>query len=117
MKSKSHDSARTGGRRLPRSLCIAVLAVCCCASTISYAEADSSAHVVVAVGDISCDPHDSHFNHGQGSGKHCHMLATSNLAISMKPAAALILGDSQYESGALNAFQTSWMKSWGRDEL
>jgi len=71
----------------------------------------------VAAGDISCDPRDSHFNHGRGTRKNCHMLATSNLAVSMQPAAALILGDSQYENGTANAFQDSWTKNWGREEL
>jgi acid phosphatase type 7 len=94
-----------------------VFGIAWCAFTRGYAQADSSTNVVVAVGDISCDPHDSHFNHGEGTRKNCRMLATSNLAVSMKPAAVLILGDSQYENGARNAFQQSWIKNWGRDEL
>src|ERR1700722_6714932 len=56
--------------------------------------------VVVAVGDVACDPKNSDFNQGRGTAEKCHMLATSDLAISLKPAAVFILGDSQYEKGA-----------------
>jgi hypothetical protein len=45
------------------------------------------------------------------------MLATSDLAIRLKPAAVLLLGDTQYEVGALKAFQESWANNWGRREL
>jgi hypothetical protein len=100
-----------------RSFCCVMLLLFCCAHVWAYGQADSPTNVVVAVGDISCDPRDSHFNNGQGTGKRCQMLATSDLALSMKPAAALILGDSQYEKGALSAFHDSWKKNWGRDEL
>lgn len=73
--------------------------------------------VVVAVGDISCDPKTPQFNGGQGTDKECRMLATSNLAISLKPAAVLLLGDTQYEKGLLSAFQKSYATNWGRKEL
>jgi hypothetical protein len=42
------------------------------------------------------------------------MLASWDLAISLKLAAILILGDSQYERGAPDACQKSWVFSWGR---
>jgi len=73
--------------------------------------------VVVAVGDIACDPGSPAFNQGKGTATLCHMMATSDLAISLKPAAVLILGDSQYEVGAAFAYQKSWAHSWGRKEL
>jgi len=37
--------------------------------------------VVVAAGDIACDPKNSDFNQGRGTSERCHMLATSDLAI------------------------------------
>jgi hypothetical protein len=73
--------------------------------------------VVVAAGDFACDPASPSFNQGRGVALECHMLATSDLAISLKPAAVFILGDSQYESGAADAFQKSWVYSWGGKEL
>lgn len=73
--------------------------------------------VVVAAGDIACDPNSSKFNQGRGTGNHCHMLATSDLAIRLKPEAVLILGDSQYEDGAPDAYRNSWANNWGRKEL
>jgi len=72
---------------------------------------------VVAVGDISCDPASSRYNQGRGTKGQCHMLATSDLAISMKPDAVLLLGDNQYENGALEAYKKAWVHSWGRSEL
>lgn len=73
--------------------------------------------IVVAVGDISCDPGSSKYNNGRGTERYCRMLATSDLAISLKPAAVFVLGDSQYEMGMLSAFQKAWSQNWGRPEL
>jgi hypothetical protein len=73
--------------------------------------------VVVAVGDISCDPNSSGYNDGQGIASRCRMKATSDLAVSMRPSAVLVLGDTQYERGAVDAFQKSWVNNWGRKEL
>jgi acid phosphatase type 7 len=73
--------------------------------------------VVVAVGDISCDPASRFYNQGNGTAKKCHMLATSSLAISIKPEAALLLGDTQYDTGSPSAFEQSYAKTWGRREL
>lgn len=69
---------------------------------------------VVAAGDIACDPADPNFNGGTGTATACHMLATSNLALSLNPAAVLLLGDNQYENGALAKYQASFDPSWGR---
>jgi len=72
---------------------------------------------VVAAGDISCDPKSSHYNQGRGTGRHCRMLATADLVAGLKPAAVLLLGDTQYEKGALDAYRESWVNHWGRKEL
>jgi 3',5'-cyclic AMP phosphodiesterase CpdA len=45
------------------------------------------------------------------------MRATSDLVVSLKPTAVLILGDSQYENGSSDAFKKAWSNNWGRDEL
>ena len=69
---------------------------------------------VVAVGDIACDPADSGYNNGAGTTTRCRMAATSDLAISLSPAAVLLLGDNQYEDGTLAKYQASYHPSWGR---
>jgi hypothetical protein len=69
---------------------------------------------VVAAGDIACDPADVGYNGGAGTATRCHMLATSNVALGLSPAAVLLLGDNQYENGALTKYQASFEPSWGR---
>jgi hypothetical protein len=80
--------------------------------------------VVVAVGDIACDPNDTYFNGGAGiysttnpADNRCHMKATSDLALGLNPAAVLLLGDNQYENGALSKYNASYALSWGRAAL
>jgi hypothetical protein len=68
--------------------------------------------VVVAVGDIACDPNDSDWN--QGTADECGQVATSDLALSLDPDAVLALGDLQYECGGYDAFVTSYDPAWGR---
>lgn len=70
--------------------------------------------VVGAVGDIACDPSNTHFNGGLGTTSDCHELATSNLALGSSLAAVLVLGDNQYGCGGLQAFVQSYDPSWGR---
>jgi hypothetical protein len=69
---------------------------------------------VVAVGDIACDPADAGYNGGAGTATRCHMLATSDVALGLVPDAVLLLGDNQYENGALAKYQASFDPSWGR---
>jgi hypothetical protein len=69
---------------------------------------------VVAAGDIACDPGDSGFFGGSGTASRCRMKATSDLALSLAPAAVLLLGDNQYENGSLAKYLASYDASWGR---
>lgn len=69
---------------------------------------------VVAVGDIACDPADSAYNGGAGTSTRCRMRATSDLALSLSPAAVLLLGDNQYEDATLAKYQASYDPTWGR---
>jgi acid phosphatase type 7 len=75
----------------------------------------TQSHVVVAAGDIACDP-DQSAPHATVllPGKRCGQVATANLATSLKPFAVLPLGDTQYETGALDSFLRSYDHSWGR---
>jgi hypothetical protein len=70
--------------------------------------------VLVAAGDIACDPTDSRFNGGNGTAKGCAQKATSDLIVNIQPDAVAALGDSQYADGSLSAFNNSFHPSWGR---
>jgi hypothetical protein len=69
--------------------------------------------VVAAAGDIACDPADPAYAGGTGTSTACHMLATSTLLSSTHPTAVLALGDEQYDSATLTAFQQSYGPTWG----
>jgi hypothetical protein len=63
---------------------------------------------IAAAGDIACEP-------GQPvTPALCHMKATSDLLVALRPSAVLTLGDNQYENGALDKFRRSYDASWGR---
>ncbi len=70
--------------------------------------------VIVAAGDIACDPASTSFMAGQGTDSKCRQLSTSNLILNLNPAAVLDLGDTQYYCGSLTAFMQSYDLSWGR---
>jgi acid phosphatase type 7 len=69
---------------------------------------------IAAAGDVACDPGDSSFENGQGSGSSCRQRATSELLVGAGYAAVLVLGDIQYEDGAYSKFLASYDPSWGR---
>lgn len=68
-----------------------------------------NAPVVVAAGDIACEPGLP----AAPSSHTCQQAATARLAASFDPAAVLVLGDSQYETGALRDYLASYSQSWG----
>lgn len=70
--------------------------------------------VLVAAGDIACDPADPAFNNGRGTSTRCRQSATASLAKGAGPDVVATLGDNQYESGTATAFAASYDKSWGR---
>ncbi len=70
--------------------------------------------VIVAAGDIGCDPASSGFNGGLGSASSCRQRATSDVVVNANPAAVLTLGDNVYECGSTTAFAQSFDPSWGR---
>lgn len=67
--------------------------------------------VVMAAGDIACDPTQDGFNGGQGVGSRCVQLATSRLLTGAD--LVLALGDNQYEEGSIDKFRASYDLSWG----
>jgi 3',5'-cyclic AMP phosphodiesterase CpdA len=88
------------------------LAACCLA--LAAAPAPAQPVRVVAAGDIACDPGHPSFNSGAGTDTACRMAATSDLALLLEADAVLLLGDNQYEFGALAGYEASYDPSWGR---
>lgn len=70
--------------------------------------------VIAAAGDIACDPTDPAFNGGNGTLLNCRMRATSDLLVSKRFDAVLLLGDNQYWEGTLAAHLASFAPTWGR---
>lgn len=62
--------------------------------------------VIVAAGDISCDP--------AASGAACKQRETSDLINTIAPNAVLALGDIQYEAGQYANFVNYYHPTWGR---
>lgn len=108
---------------MPRSLLISLaLAVGAVSAVIPRASAATSFTtsfatagdpVVVAAGDIACDPGNAAFNHGVGRGQNCRARAVARLISSATPTSVLTLGDNQYDEGLLRAYRDSYEKSWG----
>jgi hypothetical protein len=69
--------------------------------------------LLVAAGDIACDPADPQFNNGAGGPTACHERQTAQLVAGAHPAYVLTLGDEQYECGYLSAYQQSYDPTWG----
>ena len=70
--------------------------------------------VIVAAGDIACDPADKNFRGGGGTRNSCRQKHTADLIRRLRPDAVLPLGDVQYECGNADAYPASYAPSWGR---
>jgi hypothetical protein len=70
--------------------------------------------VVMAAGDIACDPDDSGYNGGAGTADRCHQLATSDLLLAGSPDLVLALGDVQYDSATTARINAVYAPTWGR---
>lgn len=66
-----------------------------------------SGPLVVAVGDIACEPG------SETTSSTCRQAETAKLAESYEPEKVLALGDLQYEDGELSGFRGSYDSSWG----
>lgn len=79
---------------------------------VALADADP---VIVAAGDIACDPDSTQYNGGLGTATDCKQLATSDLWVGdVFVSRVLTLGDNQYEKGELADFSQSFDSTWGR---
>jgi hypothetical protein len=87
------------------------------ASVLSQAHpapAPATGPVVVAAGDIACDPLDPRFRDGGGTAQGCHMRATGELLGDRRPGAVLALGDLQYGARGLADYRASYAPAWGQ---
>ncbi len=70
--------------------------------------------VVMAAGDIACDPTDGRYNGGKGTGTSCMQGATANQLANIS--AVINLGDNQYNNATLRNFNTVYDPTWGRQK-
>jgi len=68
--------------------------------------------VVMAAGDIACDPADPAYNGGNGTSSKCRQKWTAQLLAGADR--VLALGDTQYDCGGLSAFNQSYDPTWGQ---
>ncbi len=73
--------------------------------------------VVVAAGDIACDPGSGAFGNGGGTATWCRARDTFALIRAIDPDLVLPLGDEQYDDGRLTKFRRSYDLSWGSMRL
>jgi acid phosphatase type 7 len=86
-----------------------VLAAALLAAALLWAApAQAADPVIVAAGDVACDPGSSSFNNGLGvldpAPGRCHQKYTSDLFTSLAPTHVLALGDIQYEDGRYDKY-------------
>jgi len=73
--------------------------------------------VLVAAGDIACDPGSSMFGGGAGTSTWCRANDTLALIREIDPDVVVPLGDEQYVDGRLAKFRRSYDRSWGKVRL
>jgi len=112
LHGRSRSLRRVAFGFLPAS--ILILTSLAAITTSPPTAAASSDPVIAAAGDIACDPANTHFNGGNGTGTYCMQGATANLLVNHGYSAVLPLGDTQYYCGSLAAYQSSYDKSWGQ---
>src|SRR5215208_200255 len=91
-----------------KTLTVALGLIAACSS---QAAADP---VIMAAGDIACDPADPGYNGGAGTADRCHQQATSDLLLSTPLDAVLPLGDIQYDSATAARINAVYAPTWGR---
>ncbi len=69
--------------------------------------------LVVAAGDIACDPKSPSFNTTLGDATNCHMNQTAKITTKINPDSVFLLGDNQYEKGEYGNYMASFDPTWG----
>src|SRR5919108_3922054 len=98
---------KLAGVRVPdlrAAIAFGIVAVAMLAATAPARAADP---LIGAAGDLVCEGLPT-------NPSTCQQQATSDLLVGRRLAAVLALGDTQYESGALTAFQQFYEPTWGR---
>ena len=71
--------------------------------------------VIIAVGDLACDPANPNWNGGAGTPTWCKQGATSNRALADASVDRFVpLGDIQYDCGDAADYEVSYDPTWGR---
>lgn len=70
--------------------------------------------VLVAAGDIACDPRNPAFERGKGTATLCRQADVADLIATLEPDVVMPLGDTQYDHGQLSNYRASYGPSWGR---
>jgi hypothetical protein len=81
-------------------------------TAIPTATATTTGPVVLAAGDIACDPTDSSFNSGNGTSTACQEKWTATELTGA--AAVLAIGDLQYDCATTSQIQRSYAPAWGQ---
>jgi acid phosphatase type 7 len=90
---------------------LVVAAMLCLPSSGMESSSAAGDPVIVAAGDIACDPDSSSFNGGNGESSRCRQRFTA--ALLRGATAVLPLGDNQYENGDHAKYRKSYAPSWG----
>jgi len=102
---------------LMRPVAVALLAL-----ALAAVPARAADPVLVAAGDVACDPDPASDAYNGGLGRvppeetpgRCHQKYTADLIEFLGPTSVLALGDLQYDDGVLDKFTTSYAPAWGR---
>lgn len=109
---------RLGHRRPALAAVAAVVVVLACAGLyqpVTRQLTAASTVTVVAVGDMACDPADPDMKRDtKALGDRCRQQAVSDLAVALRPAYLIGLGDLQYETPTATAYRTVYGPSFGR---
>lgn len=70
--------------------------------------------LLVAAGDIACNPLDRKYGIGLGEETGCRQRDTSDLVGRLKPTVVMPLGDNQYQHGTYRGYISSYAPTWGR---
>jgi hypothetical protein len=70
--------------------------------------------VLVAAGDIACNPLDNKFEGRSDEETGCRQRATARLIGPLHPTVVMPLGDTQYQHGGYGDFLASYAPSWGK---
>lgn len=84
------------------------------APSSSGAAAPPRTALLVAAGDIACNPLDRKYGAGKGEETGCRQRATSDLIAALHPAAVMPLGDTQYQYATMQGYLSSYGPTWGR---